>query len=368
MAHGNFQNVNRYSNKSFRTVATPGGLKSGSKRTGSEDSESPNIDDTYNHEQCGESVTKKCKLGITIRFNRKLVVVDTPGLQDTEMEPEEVIKEIVKCIGMTAPGPHAFLLTVNLGTRFTKEEQETVEHFVKYFGNELYKYLLVVFTRADNLEEENTNIRDYVKSCPKALKTILNLCDHHYIPFNNKRIGNSQEQQVKNLIRSVDEIVCKHGGFCYTNEMFKEAEKNLQRREEEAKRKLVEEEQRKVENIKCHFQTEYDKKLELANEEKVKLEAEIKQTNKENKDRLAQLQKQLGDNDRSQKQQMEDLRKESKQEIWEVKENYRREIEKLRDVDRIGIEKGEDAFSQIVTGVKAVAKGVVKFVKDCSIM
>lgn len=65
---------------------------------------------------------------------------------------------------------------------------------------------------------------------------------------------------------------------------------------------------------------------------------------------------------------MEDLRKESKQEIWEVKDNYRREIEKLRDVDRIGIEKEEDAFSQIVTGVKVVAKGVVKFVKDCSIM
>ncbi|CAC5363823.1 Immune-associated nucleotide-binding protein 9,GTPase IMAP family member 4 [Mytilus coruscus] len=159
---------------------------------------------------CGASITNKCQLGMNNRFDRKIVVVDTPGLYDTGMTNEQVTKEIVKCIGMTAPGPHAILLTVNVG-RFTKEEQDTVQHFVVHFGIGMNNYLMVVFTRADDLEVDNVDIREYVKNCPQSLQAILKLCDHRYNPFNNKLSGYSQEQQVKNLICRVDEVVRKHG-------------------------------------------------------------------------------------------------------------------------------------------------------------
>jgi hypothetical protein len=45
------------------------------------------------------------------------------------MTKEDVTKEIVKCIGMSAPGPHAVVFVTGMG-RFTVEEQETVEHLV----------------------------------------------------------------------------------------------------------------------------------------------------------------------------------------------------------------------------------------------
>ncbi|XP_071121143.1 GTPase IMAP family member 4-like [Mytilus edulis] len=380
---------------------------------------------------CGASITNKCKLGMNTRFDRKIVVVDTPGLYDTGMTNEQVTKEIVKCIGMTAPGPHAILLTVNVG-RFTKEEQDTVKHFVDHFGIGMYNYLMVVFTRADDLKDDNLDIREYVKHCPQSLQAILKLCDHRYIPFNNKLSGYSQEQQVKNLIGCVDEVVGKHGGFCYTNEMYEEAEKTLRRREDEVKRKLKEEERRKVETLHRHLQMEFDEKFALANEEKEKLADEIKkietdkqiaesreaetrdqinalknelkdckqqeetrnkeqeerlerklhemerkqaeqlqmQTNKANEDRITQLQKQMEDNERRREQQIEDLRRENERKVRDVEESYRRQQEAaaLRDNSRKGIEKEEDAFSQIWTGVKGAAKAVVETVKKCSIM
>ncbi|CAG2242858.1 GTPase IMAP family member 4,GTPase IMAP family member 7 [Mytilus edulis] len=130
----------------------------------------------------GSSITKVCNLGINTRFGRKIAVVDTPGLYDTEMTNEEITKEIVKCIGMTAPGPHAILLTIRVG-RFTREEQNTVKHFVDHFGIGMYNYLTVVFTGADFLEDDNLDFREYVNDCPPPLQAILKLCDHRYIPL-----------------------------------------------------------------------------------------------------------------------------------------------------------------------------------------
>jgi hypothetical protein len=59
------------------------------------------------------------------------------------MTKEDVTKEIVKCIGMSAPGPHAVVFVTGMG-RFTVEEQETVEHFTKIFGQGLRSHMIVL--------------------------------------------------------------------------------------------------------------------------------------------------------------------------------------------------------------------------------
>ncbi|XP_071123298.1 GTPase IMAP family member 4-like [Mytilus edulis] len=189
------------------------------------------------------------------------------GLFDTEMTNQQVTKEIVKCIGMTAPGPHAILLTVNVG-RFTKEEQVTVKHFVDQFGNGIYNHLMVVFTRTDELK---TDIGEYIKGCPRSLKDILELCHNRYIPFKNTLSDDRQELQVNELIDRVDEVVQNNGGVCYTNEMYEEANKTLQRHVDDVRRKMKEEKRRTVKILQRDLQIEFDKKLTLANEEKGKL-------------------------------------------------------------------------------------------------
>uniref|UniRef100_A0A6Q2WSL3 AIG1-type G domain-containing protein n=1 Tax=Esox lucius TaxID=8010 RepID=A0A6Q2WSL3_ESOLU len=88
--------------------------------------------EAFKEDMCPSSVTKWCEKQIVDVGKRRIDVIDTPGLFETTLTEEER-KEIeaemkrLKCIDMSVPGPHVFLLVVRLGVRFTEEEQNTVK-------------------------------------------------------------------------------------------------------------------------------------------------------------------------------------------------------------------------------------------------
>lgn len=55
-----------------------------------------------------------CQKRTAMVAGRKLSVIDTPELSDTSMPEEDLQAELVKCIYLTAPGPHVFLLVIRL--------------------------------------------------------------------------------------------------------------------------------------------------------------------------------------------------------------------------------------------------------------
>lgn len=91
------------------------------------------------------SVTKKCHAAPLKFEGRDLLVVDTPGLYDTELKQEETLNEIGKVMGLTSPGFHAFIIVVKVG-RFTEEEKNTVDMLAQKFGPEFYERAVVLFT------------------------------------------------------------------------------------------------------------------------------------------------------------------------------------------------------------------------------
>lgn len=170
----------------------------------------------------GSSVTTKCKKGETNHNGRNILVVDTPGLFDTGMTNRQALQEVAKCVGISAPGPHAFILVVSAG-RFTQEEEETVQLFIKHFGDGIMKYMIVLLTRRDDLERSNMSIREYVRQVPTALKQILNNCGSRVIAFNNHAAKVEKEMQVEELLCLIRQMVRRNGRSYFTNAMYKTA-------------------------------------------------------------------------------------------------------------------------------------------------
>ncbi|XP_050969392.1 GTPase IMAP family member 8 [Labeo rohita] len=175
-------------------------------------------EEVFKEEFSPKSVTKKCKKCHKIVDYRDISVIDTPGLYDTC--EEDLKEEIVRCIEMSVPGPHAFLLVIRLDARFTDEEKNTVKWIQKHFGKDAERYTIILFTRGDQLK---IPIDKYVAK-HKQLNELVRQCGGGYHVLNNTA---RNPAQVTELLKKIDSMVMKNGGQYYTNEMYMEAQRKI---------------------------------------------------------------------------------------------------------------------------------------------
>uniref|UniRef100_A0A673HUP1 AIG1-type G domain-containing protein n=1 Tax=Sinocyclocheilus rhinocerous TaxID=307959 RepID=A0A673HUP1_9TELE len=177
-----------------------------------------------------DSVTTICKKGVGEVDGRSVAVVDTPGLFDTTLSNEKVVEEIVKCVSLSSPGPHVFVIVLSLG-RFTQEEADTVDLIKKIFGPKAAQFSIVLFTRGDDLDDES--IQDYVKRSNSAeLKKLISDCGNRFLVFNNRE-KHDKTRQVIQLLNMIEGVKNNNEGRYFTNSMFEEAEMSIKKRMEE---------------------------------------------------------------------------------------------------------------------------------------
>lgn len=212
--------------------------------------------------QSEESSAKRCKMDSATRFGRKIVLVDTPSIFDIEQADKNIQQEISRCIGITSPGAHAFILVLNASTKHTNEERNSVKHLLRYFGEDIYKYLFVVFTRKEKLDEHNISLTDFIKKSPPSLLDLIQKCGGRICAFNNKLVGEEQANQVLELLDMILENFKSNGCMCYTNKMYRDTEKKLKKMEANKMRKMEEERERELRSLKHKKAGELDSQLE----------------------------------------------------------------------------------------------------------
>uniref|UniRef100_A0A8C1N520 GTPase IMAP family member 8 n=1 Tax=Cyprinus carpio TaxID=7962 RepID=A0A8C1N520_CYPCA len=135
---------------------------------------------------------------------RKTSVVDTPGFFDTEMSPEELMKEIMKSVYLSSPGPHA--------------EEKIPQMIEMMFGEEVLKHSIILFTHGDLLEGKSMEqaIRENSR-----LKGLVDQCGGRFHVFNNKDQKN--RKQVTDLEQKSNTLIEQNGGGHYSNQMYEDA-------------------------------------------------------------------------------------------------------------------------------------------------
>ncbi|KAB0375526.1 hypothetical protein FD755_012169 [Muntiacus reevesi] len=178
------------------------------------------------------AVTKTCQKASRKWKGRELLVVDTPGLFDTERTQDKTCKEISQCVLASCPGPHAFILVLKLG-RYTQEEQETVALVKNLFGKAAMKYMIILFTRRDELGDQS--LSDFLKHADVNLRSLLQECgDRRYAISNSGNTEQAEkEAQVQELLELIDKMVQNNRGAYFPNAAHKGTE--VREREEEYK-------------------------------------------------------------------------------------------------------------------------------------
>lgn len=193
----------------------------------------------FNTKVSATSVTAKTQYNETSRFGKKLVVVDTPGLFDTNRTEDEILVEMTKWYTLVSPGIHAILLVVQVG-RFTEEEQKTVDFFMKVFGDDLKDFLVVVFTHKNRLIDDNITIDDFVKTMDNSsnLRQLIGDCKGRFTAIGYKGQEEEREKEVRHILSLVDGIKGKDGRNYYSNEVFERVQNALEEKERKRKEEL----------------------------------------------------------------------------------------------------------------------------------
>uniref|UniRef100_A0A8D0ML81 GTPase, IMAP family member 7 n=1 Tax=Sus scrofa TaxID=9823 RepID=A0A8D0ML81_PIG len=197
------------------------------------------------------AVTKTCQQASRKWKGRELLVVDTPGLFDTEEKLDTTCREISRCIFYSCPGPHAIVLVLQLN-RHTDEEQKTVKLIKAVFGETALKHMMLLFTRKDDLEDGS--LSDFIGDADANLQRIIRECGNRYCAFSNcSRTDQAEkEAQLQELVELIEQMVRDNDGAYYTDSIYEDVDERL-RNHKEALKILNEELQMECENIEKKY-------------------------------------------------------------------------------------------------------------------
>uniref|UniRef100_A0A8D0GSN2 AIG1-type G domain-containing protein n=1 Tax=Sphenodon punctatus TaxID=8508 RepID=A0A8D0GSN2_SPHPU len=181
-------------------------------------------DEKFISKLSSRSVTKKCRQEEIIFKGRRIMVVDTPGLFDIEVDNEETAQEIGKSVQLLSPGIHAFIYVMRLD-RFTEEEKKTAEMIQNIFDIEAKKYMIYLFTRKDDLKEP---LEQFLQDSGEEMKSLIEGYGNRCIAFNNKAAETEREVQVSELINIIDNVVKANSTQpCYNKGMYEKDKKTI---------------------------------------------------------------------------------------------------------------------------------------------
>ncbi|XP_042623083.1 GTPase IMAP family member 4-like, partial [Cyprinus carpio] len=171
--------------------------------------------------------------------DRNISIIDTPGFFNTQLTDEEMKNEMMKSMCLCYPGPHLFLLVINLET-FREEQRNLVEQVQENFGEEAFLFTMMLFIGREKVSKREFN--QIIES--QETQRILNYFEGRFHVINSK--SECDSSQIIKLLKSIDEMVKNNGGQHYSNEIYLKNQRKLREEErmKQVEKRLKQEEER----------------------------------------------------------------------------------------------------------------------------
>ncbi|KAG9282091.1 hypothetical protein AMEX_G701, partial [Astyanax mexicanus] len=265
---------------------------------------------------------------------RQVTVVETPDCFCPGLSLEELRQNVERCVRLSAPGPHAFLLVLPV-KQSTGEERGMLEKMEEMFGERCWRNTMILFTVTDEVQEKN--IEDFIQSGNQEVQRLVEKCGNRFHCLNIKESGDGS--QISELLEKMEKMVEENREKFYSSEIYLEAQSQIRAmeikiiREREEKRMIEEKEiKEKLENemknslrkIEGTVQ-EHEGEIKQLNNRTTELERRMKEERDEEKKR--ELERELK-RELERRTEMEDKVKRLKR---EMEERHRQEMEEIRE-------------------------------------
>ncbi|KAK6186713.1 hypothetical protein SNE40_005994 [Patella caerulea] len=115
----------------------------------------------------------------------KLVIGDTPGIADPEIPTIKTFEELTRRVELLHPGPHAFLVVFTID-RFTQEDVDAIKYIKYWFGEDITRYLAVVFTGKGSLDYHGQTLDTHIQKSREELQSLIRECNGRVTAINNR--------------------------------------------------------------------------------------------------------------------------------------------------------------------------------------
>ncbi|XP_061169459.1 GTPase IMAP family member 4-like [Saccostrea echinata] len=196
------------------------------------------------------AVTHEVQYGKVEIEGKRLMVVNSPGFCDLAMKEEDIDRELRRCVECTSPGLHAFVLVTGIG-RFTNDDHLVLQKCKEKFGDHMKEYLIVLFSRCDDIERKGSSIEKFLSEGDDQLMNILEKAKNRYIALNDNAPEDQKQRKVVKLKYMIQRLMKENKGKIFTNKMYQEVEEAYQKKKlaEEMKRKEKEEKRKHLQEI-----------------------------------------------------------------------------------------------------------------------
>ncbi|XP_058872518.1 GTPase IMAP family member 8-like [Acipenser ruthenus] len=214
------------------------------------------------------AVTRKYEKTTGEVAGRRVTVVDTPDLLDTDRV------EIDRCVSLSAPGPHAFLLVIPVYPNeildsfnlIIEQDFKAFDKVQELFGERAVRNTMILFTHWDVLKGKT--IEQRIEDGGEEIQQCVAKYGNRYHVLNNR--NRSDRTQVTQLLDKIDNMVAGNGGGYYTSERGEELMEKLrkQMKEEELEKEPEESKQpvRRMESTKVYPSKISESKVENESE------------------------------------------------------------------------------------------------------
>ncbi|XP_048367823.1 stonustoxin subunit alpha-like isoform X1 [Sphaerodactylus townsendi] len=161
----------------------------------------------------------KCRRGDGNWNGCRISVIDVPEIFDSDVCNQDFLVEIMHCVQLSKPGPHALVLVTQAG-HFTTEDEAAVERVLDVFGMDSMRYMIVLFPQKE--DSGGRSVQDHLPD-NKALQELILKCGSRFCAFSLNAASKERMQQVSELMLMLQTLVCKNRGEPFVNALYTEA-------------------------------------------------------------------------------------------------------------------------------------------------